>query len=55
MRVRNSTDDCQAQARPPSGGFLAEEGIEGVFERCMPESQTVILNQKRPSAIGGVD
>ena len=55
MRFRDSTDDCEAEACPPSGGLLAEEGIKGVFERCMPETGTVILNQKRPSAIERVD
>jgi hypothetical protein len=51
VRFRDSTDDCQAQACPPSGGLLAEERIKGVFERCLPEPQTVIPNPKRPSAI----
>lgn len=55
MRFRDSTDDGEAEACPPSGGLLAEEGIEGVFERRMPEAWTVVLNQKRPSAIERVD
>ncbi len=46
MCLRDPTHDRQTKSRPPSGGSLAEEGIEGVFERVPPEASTVVLNQE---------
>ena len=46
MCLRDPTHDRQTKSRPPSGGSLAEEGIEGVLERLSPEPRTVVLNQE---------
>jgi hypothetical protein len=46
VRLRDPTHHRQTQSRPPSGGSLAEEGIEGVFKRFPPEARTIVLNQE---------
>jgi hypothetical protein len=46
VRLRDPTHHRQTQSRPPSGGSLAEEWIEGVLERIPPEPGTIVLNQE---------